>query len=121
MLIHISGYVSCNDNLPNWKSFWGCSFDKQDPNNKKDIFTVITDVDDKIVFPANLKLDFNFKGITVPGVNAKRTKNLVYTDFAHPKFFMKHQQLRIWFTEDLTNHGPHDNGGVHCVQVYAKF
>ena len=82
---------------------------------------MITHADDKIVFPANRNLESGYKGITVPGVNAKRTKNLVYTDFAHPNYFTKHQELRIWYSEDLTDHAVYDNDGKHCVQVYAKF
>ena len=70
--------------------------DKPDPKHKRDVFTVITDADDKIVFPANLKLDSTtFGGFTVPGVNAKRTKYLAFTDFANPKFFTKYQEMRI--------------------------
>ena len=121
MLTHISGNLTCGYNYPHWKSLWGCSLDKQTPRGKKDVFTVITDGDDKIVFPANLNFDPGYTGITVPGVNAKRTKNLVYTNFAHPNFFTKHQELRIWFSEDLMDHGAYNNDGKHCVKVYAKF
>lgn len=121
MLRHISGYLTCNYNVPHWKSLWGCSLEKQTQYGKKDVFTVITDADDKIVFPANRNLESGYKGITVPGVNAKRTKNLVYTDFAQPNYFTKHQELRIWYSEDLTDHGAYNNDGKHCVQVYAKF
>ena len=124
MLTHISGYVSCDDKDRKYRSLWGCSIDKSDPKHKRDVFTVITDADDKIVFPANVRLDSTrFVGFKVPGVNAKRTKHLVYTDFANPKYFTKHQELRIWFSEDLLlNHNiSNDNGGTHCVKVYAKF
>ena len=122
VLTHISGYVSCDEKDLKYRSLWGCSMDKPDPKHKRDVFTVITDADDKIVFPANMKLDSTtFGGFTVPGVNAKRTKHLAFTDFANPKFFIKYQELRIWFSEDLSNHFSNYNGGTHCVKVYTKF
>ena len=119
MLKHVNGSLTCHKKFPGLKSLWGCS---DPPNIKEDIMTVITDVDNKIVFPAFPKPDFNgWKGFTVPGVNAKTSQVLVYMNLASPKFFIKGQQLRIWYSEDLVNQWTEDNEGDHCVEAYAKF
>lgn len=53
--------------------------------------------------------------------DAKTSQILVYTNFAYPSFFVKGQELRIWYVEDLYNQFTSDNGGTRCVKVYAKF
>lgn len=83
---------------------------------------VIKYADNKIVFPAFPKPNFDsWKGFTVPGVNLKTLQVLVYMNLVYPKFFIKSQQLRIWYSEELINQWTVNNEGDHCVEVYAKF
>ena len=79
--------------------------------------TVVTDADDKLIFPADMLINSkDWKGFTVPGTNVQSSKALVYTDLASPKYFTKGQQLRMWHIEDLTNYWPGDNDGIHCAK-----
>ena len=121
-LVHVSGTVNC-DSIPASASLWGCSNHPGYPTMRlKDVFTVITDQENRVIFPTNFH--FNkaevWSGFSVLGVNAASTRKLVYTDFANSKYF-DHQQLRIWFTEDLYKNYDADNVGIHCVDVYARF
>ena len=53
--------------------------------------------------------------------DAKTSQILVYTNFAYPSFFVKGQELRIWYSEDLYDQHTDDNRGTHCIKVYAAF
>ena len=80
--------------------------------------SIITDDYNEVVFPASID---NPKRFSVPGLDARRSFSLVFTNYAYPNFFIKGQELRIWYTEDLNDHTTSDNDGKHCVKVYAKF
>ena len=107
-LEHISGDLTCST-TPQRRNLWGC-----DTN----VMSVITDSNNEVVFPANID---NPRGFKVPGFDARSSQILVYTNHAYPNFFMKDQELRIWYTEDLNDYTTSDNSGTHCVKVYAKF
>ena len=82
--------------------------------------TIVTDDNNGVVFPANIKITNGIK-IRMSGVNAKTSKILVFMNLAYPSYFKNGQELRIWYTEDLLNDNAKDNSGIHCVKVYAKF
>ena len=88
MLEHISWFSTCNVNKPVAKGLWGCTYPE---SNEKllDIMTVVTDGDDKLIFPADMLINSKgWKGFTVPGTNAQSYKALVYTDLASPKYYI---------------------------------
>ena len=108
-LEHISGYLTCHIGNPHATSLWGCD---------TEVLTLITDTNNRVVFPANID---NPRQPDVRVYDAKTSQILVYTNFAYPSFFVKGQELRIWYVEDLYNQFTSDNGGTRCVKVYAKF
>ena len=108
-LEHISGYLTCGVGVPDARSLWGCH---------TAVRTLITDANNRVVFPANID---NPLHSNVPVYDAKTSQILVFTNFAYPSFFVKGQELRIWYSEDLYDYTTHDNGGKHCIKVYAKF
>ena len=96
-------------------SLWGCG-----NASGGRIMTIITDDNNEVVFPANINISKGIK-YKIPGVNAKTSKVLVFTNLAYPSFFKTDQELRIWYTEDLFDDDTEDNSGMHCVKAYAKF
>ena len=116
-LKHVSGNLTCWVGSPQSTTLWGCAFviAKQ---HKPQVMTVVTDDSNRVVFPVNLKGAHFF---ALPGFNPYISHILVFTNLAYPIFFDKGQELRIWYTEDLYNYTISDNGGVHCINVYAKF
>lgn len=108
-LEHVSGNLTCQVSIPQSTNLWGCA---------SKVSTVVTDNGNRVVFPANFIKTYHFD---VPGFNPATSNVLVFTNLAFPNFFNKGQELRIWYTEGLYNYTIHDNGGVHCINVYAKF
>ena len=52
------------------------------------------------------------------------SKELVFASFCTPMYAQAGQVLRVWYGEALfrSNRYPErDNGGKHCVNVYANF
>lgn len=115
-LKHVSGNLTCRVGSPQSTTLWGCAFFIT--RDKPQVMTVVTDDSNRVVFPVNLTGDRFFE---LPGFNPYISHILVFTNLAYPNFFNKGQELRIWYTEDLYNHTTYDNGGVHCINVYAKF
>ena len=116
-LEHVSGNLTCQVSIPRRTTLWGCTHIIANQHEPK-VLTIVTDNDNRVVFPVNYIKNYPFD---VPGFNAYTSNVLVFTNLASPNFFNKGQELRIWYTEDLYSHTTHDNGGVHCVNVYAKF
>ena len=108
-LEHISGDLTCHISVPHKTSLWGCS---------TAVLTLITDTNNQVIFPANIG---NTKLPKVPVYDAKTSQILIYTNFAYPSFFVKGQELRIWYSEDLYDQHTDDNSGTHCIKVYAAF
>lgn len=115
MLEHISGNLTCREQVKSLASLWGCGY----PNGGR-IMRIVTDDNNEVVFPANIKISKGVK-IKMPGVNAKASKILVFMNLAYPSYFKNGQELRIWYTEDLLDDNTKDNSGIHCVKAYAKF
>ena len=115
-LEHVSGNLTCGIAAPNKKNLWGCNYGPK-PGDAK-VLTVITDADNEVVFPANIDSSTPFN---VPGFNALTSQILVFTNFAYPNYFNKGQEIRIRYTEDPNIASASDNGGMHCINLYASF
>lgn len=113
-LEHVSGKLTCDIFHSYRANLWGCN--SRTKSNEAVLSTVITDADNQVVFPANSN---SSKVITVPGFNAAVSHVLVFTNFVYPNYFDKGQELRIWYNSDLLDFTEFDNGGIHCVNVYA--
>ena len=113
-LKHISGSLTCHKRDPLRTNLWGCN-----TKGKHGVLTVVTDTSNRVVFPANFKN--SPRPFEIPGFNADISEILVFTNLAHPNFFNKGQELRIWYSEDLFNYTTDDNDGTHCVNVYTEF
>lgn len=116
-LEHVSGNLACQVSIPQRTTLWGCTSIVAKQHEPK-VSTVVTDNANRVVFPANFIKTYHFD---VPGFNPNTSNVLVFTNLGSPNFFKKGQELRIWYTEDLYSRTTHDNGGVHCINVYAKF
>ena len=79
---------------------------------------VITDSKNDVVFPAN---SFNIKKYKVLGFDPRISQILVLTNYAYPSFFVRGQQLRVWYTEDLKGYSTSNNDGTHSIKVYVQF
>ena len=115
-LEHVSGNLTCGIAAPNKKNLWGCNYGPK-PGDAK-VLTVITDADNEVVFPANIDSSTPFN---VPGFNALTSQILVFTNFAYPNYFNKGQEIRIRYIEDPNIASASNNGGMHCINLYASF
>ena len=105
-LVHVSGYVSCR--RPSYgRSKWGCG--------TKSIGTIITNEDDKVLFP---KSAVNKVSFILPNYDSK-SPELVYNTPASNTVVEAGQTLRIWYGEDLRHASESDNNGESCADVYA--
>ena len=115
-LEHTSGSVTCDVNKASYSSHWGCG-----AYGRNKLGTVITDDANVRIYPANpywvYKPQFWYH---IPGYK-ENSKTVVFGGGCSSMYAQKGQQLRIWYGEDLGNSGYHDNGGRHCVNVYAMF
>ena len=116
MLEHLSGYVTCSTGDVLSRGLWGWRY--------QNIFTVMTKTDNEVVFQPNVVynsdlLEAEFK---LQGIDPQRSNVLAYyyQQESDRQYDYKGNQFRIWFTETLLNKNEYDNGGKHCVKVYAK-
>ena len=113
-LVHVSGFISCRLVVSHYDSRWGCGYYEND-----EIMTAITDAKNNIItFHDELKSRGYIK---LPKENAKSKELNLPLVSDRPYDVRNGQELRVWYTEDLTNGGDHDNGGRHCVHVFAKY
>ncbi|XP_066929275.1 uncharacterized protein [Clytia hemisphaerica] len=114
-LVHFFGYVSCKTEVDHFSSKWGCGFYGKDNR----IMTVITDAENRMITYHD---ELNSKGyIKMPTENAKSKElNLAMVN-DEPYDVRGGEEFRVWYTEDLMNGGDFDNGGTHCVHVFAKY
>ena len=55
------------------------------------------------------------------GFDPRTSQILVLTNYAYPSFFVRGQQLRVWYTEDLKGYSTSNNYGTHSIKVYVQF
>ncbi|XP_031568965.1 uncharacterized protein LOC116303544 [Actinia tenebrosa] len=118
-LVYRTGSIRCVAN-PAYDSRWGCyhysTFMKYPLN------VIITDNHNNILYPQPQYIKHT-AGLWyyLPMVDDKHSNELVFTDFSQPFYIQGHQQLRIWYGEDLKNWSETDNQGRVCVNVFARF
>ena len=109
-LVHRSGYVGCYASA---HSNWGCA------PWRTDIFTVVTDVKNQVMYPAPRISPLQGSGwYKLPGFTSS-SPELVLSDFGHPTYLTHGTKLRIWYAEDLLGKTESDNHGRTCYQVYV--
>ena len=84
------------------------------------INVVITNSDNQVLLPpSELIVNDGAKWSKIPGYDSLSTELVL--PFFSPSQVGYHQELRLWYGEDLMNAGEGDNGGTACVDVYAIF
>ena len=78
------------------------------------ILTLITTSKNEILLPESKQMVY-----TLPGYDAD-SEEIVFAEISKPLLLSSGQELRIWYSEDLTA-GESDNDGTSCVDVYAKY
>merc|ERR1712048_385957 len=127
-LEHVRGHVTCNRGQADYyNSNWGCNAGGDMGITNEHIGTFITDDKNDVIFPGNSGEGMAHLGqayYKAPGFKGD-SKELVFGSYCRPMYARRGQVLRIWYGEDLykaTREFPvRDNGGLHCVKVYAKF
>ena len=105
-LVYISGKVGC-DRFRTSK--WGCAKDSSD------LFTLITDDQNNVVFPENYNGHHTLPGIT------SSSPQLLFT-FSIPLEVTAGQEYRVWYADDLFSRSEADNyPGATCMRVIFNY
>lgn len=116
-LVHRFGYVSCHARRGSYWSFWGCGERHSDGL----VNTIITDHYYRILMPTT-QLERNadgFKWYKIPGYNSE-SPEIVLSRFSSIPVY-RGERLRLWYGEDLFDHGEENNAGRVCCEVYAMY
>ena len=118
-LEHVSGNVSCLIPKSKYWSHWGCN--GADYYNPKSLNTIITDDTNLRVYPnPQTWLNTGSLWYRLPGYQG-RSSTLVFSGFCSPMYARYHQDMKVWYGEDLTNNDGDNDYASHCVNVYAMF
>ena len=116
-LVPIYGYVSCDTRHVSYWSYWGCGLMGWGLGK---INVVITNSENQVILPpSEFIVNNGAKWSRIPGYDSLSTELVL--SFFSPSQVDYHQELRVWYGEDLMNAGEEDNGGTACVDVYAIF
>ena len=116
-LVPIYGYVSCDTRHVSYWSYWGCGLYS---GGLGKINVVITNSENQVILPpSEFIVNDGAKWSRIPGYDSLSTELVL--SFFSPSQVDYHQELRVWYGEDLMNAGEEDNGGTACVDVYAIF
>ena len=116
-LVHLYGYVSCDTRHVSYWSYWGCGL--MGWGLGKINVGITTSGNHVLLPPRQFIVNDGAKWSQVPGYNSL-SPELVLSFFS-PSRVNHHQELRVWYGEDLMNTSEGDNGGTACVDVYAIF
>lgn len=113
-LEHQSGFVSCDASNPNANSNWGCGVGFESVK----MGTVVTRSDNSLVYPF-FALDTN--GYYFLARTDTFSRTLTLYNFNGEVSVSTTEVFRIWHGEDLINNNNDEanNGGTHCVRVWA--
>eukprot|EP00794_Sanderia_malayensis_P000260 gene260-881_t len=117
-LVHIYGSVTCDTVHKNYRSYWGCN---RDPQNPLSVF--ITDSERRVLFnrtgsdPAGNVRTVFYSSKTFSG----SAKELVFNRMDDPLYVNENSKMFIWYGEDMMNIEEYNNHGQTCVDVYAHF
>ncbi|KXJ22885.1 uncharacterized protein LOC110251656 [Exaiptasia diaphana] len=117
-LVYLRGYIRCDNNAVH-NSRWGCG--RHRGLAKIPLNVIGTDQNNHVLFPRKELWRWSTKWYNLPFADTIYSRELVFTDYAHPFYFPLYKQMRIWYGEDLSNLSESDNHGRVCVNVYAKF
>ena len=115
-LVYIEGSVRCAPN-PEYNSRWGCYHHPD--NSKHPLNVLVTDADNNVVYPPEKYVRNTGMWYYLPFVDARHSKEIVFTDYANPFYLAKSTPIRIWYGEDLMRYNNGDNVGRVCVDVWA--
>ncbi|XP_078384966.1 uncharacterized protein LOC144667429 isoform X2 [Oculina patagonica] len=118
-LVHLDGYVSCYRYTVTYWSHWGCGL--RFGSTPEYVLVAITNTHNKILLPPSQlqKSQSTADLFFVPGYTSQ-SPELVLSAF-YPLAVQTGQELRLWYTEDLLQTSPKDDGGRVCCDVYAQF
>lgn len=115
-LVHLYGNVTCDKDIPQYTSYWGCG-----QYRSSNINIVITDSNNSVLFPSNeFIVDKVGMWSSIPDYDSL-SPELVLRALSDPPFVTKGQELRVWYGEDLTKNYVTDNEGKSCCDIYARF
>lgn len=117
-LVHLDGYVSCYKyTVTDW-SHWGCGlYFKNNPDYE---LVVITNTRNEVLLPpSQLRKSATADSFFIPGYTSQ-SPELVLSAF-NPLAVQTGQELRLWYTQDLWQTTPKDDGGRVCCDIYAQF
>ena len=110
-LVHRSGYVNCDKARSECLSRWACACYSNGT-------TVITNYKKAKVFKVkDLTNDITKNHF---GVNGETSPDLVFINSVQPIYASRDMELQIWYSQDLDDFLESNNGGKHCVDVYAQ-
>ena len=113
-LEHKSGFVSCDIANPSAKSNWGCGVGVLSVR----MGTVVTRSNNAVLFPF-FALDNNgYYGLARTDTFSR---TLTLYNFDKEIEVWNQETMRVWHSEDLVKNNEQNNGGTHCVNVYAIF
>jgi len=119
-LLLINGYLTCNTSSDVHKSNWGCGTSKPS-HDQALINTYITCDHNDVLFPSDSIIKDRIAGwYRVPEAQ-HNSRELVLSRFTNPVYVRKDQQLRVWYGEDLFNHGEANNGGRLCAHLFMWY
>ena len=116
-LVHVYGYVTCDNRKTSYWSYWGCG---QHSSLKNQVNAVITTSGGSVLLLSSQFItDKTNKWSLIPGYNSL-SPELVLSAFSNPPSVTRGQELRLWYGEDLANNSESDNGGTSCCDIYAR-
>ena len=113
-LEHKSGFVSCDATNPRANSNWGCGVGFRSVQ----MGTVVTRRNDSVVFPFFALQDDGYYFLARTDTFSR---TLTLLNFTRDISVSASEELRVWHSEDLVNKDNEEvnNGGKHCVRVWA--
>jgi len=117
-LVHLYGYVTCAAGDQFW-SHWGCDYYPVQAGNVDYTGVSLTIASDPILFPPS-QIVRSDKRSLISGYSS-RLSELVMSIYDTPVTVSAGQELRLWYTEDLTNTDEGGNAGRVCADVFGYF
>ena len=116
MLVHRSGWVTCDKRLSNTKSFWGCG----DHGRLTVSFlnAVITDSSNKVLAPSAAASSPGW--YKLPGYTSRSSVLMLCGLYKPVVCVHASEELRLWYGEDLYGSTEADNAGQTCADVYGE-
>ena len=121
-LVHVTGHVSCDNNLPQYKSKWGCS--RSHPVYGGTPFNVVitTGKTNSIIYPTELSLKDKTESLWYDILEVEPdSPELIFGDSSHPHYVASGQVLRVWLGENVMKSGGKKSNGKVCIKVQGWY